>query len=141
MSVKKKRFQQVFSRTEKPYVLDVVSEVPVLGEEVDLQELRNSCYDDTFFSRLEAIFGGLYPTVNVSDEVSNGELELTGSRLDKIQRSVDDLSVLRKRYGVSDDLSIHDAIAVLKSKEIYRKEDTPNENQKNEAQTSGQTDV
>lgn len=120
---------QMFQKTEPVYKLDSKTNRLVKTDEVvDLQELRNSAYDDTFIAHLERYFAQNpydYDTViksfdayipgddDVPDFVLDMELD---SGIDKALKAFDKVSKLRSDYDIPNYVSDLDVLRYIQSR-------------------------
>lgn len=120
---------QMFKNTEPVYKLDAKTNRLVKTDEViDLQEARNSAYDDTFIAHLERYFAQNpydYDTViksfdayipgndDIPDFVLDMELD---SGIDKALKAFDKVSKLRSDYDIPGYISDFDVLRYIQSR-------------------------
>lgn len=120
---------QIFKKTEPVYKLDSKTNRLIKTDEViDLQEARNSAYDDTFIAHLERYFAQNpydYDTViksfdayipgedDIPDFVLDMELD-TG--IDKALKAFDKVSKLRSDYDIPNYVSDLDVLRYIQSR-------------------------
>ncbi len=119
--------KQYFENKSVVYKLDEPSnKLFDTGERIDLQELRNSSYDDTFISHLEKYFDQ-NPTANYEEVVKSVasdvadvpdfilDMELD-SKADAVLKACMQVQQYREKYDISDDLSDMEVIEYIKSR-------------------------
>ena len=120
---------QIFKRTEPVYKLDSKTNRLIKTDEViDLQDARNSAYDDTFIAHLERYFAQNpfdYDTViksfdayipgddDIPDFVLDMELD---SGIDKALKAFDKVSKLRSDYDIPNYVSDLDVLRYIQSR-------------------------
>ena len=121
--------KQMFQKTEPVYKLDSKTNRVVKTDEViDLQDARNSAYDDTFIAHLERYFAQNpydYDTViksfdayipgedDIPDFVLDMELD---SGIDKALKAFDKVSQLRSEYDIPGYVSDFDVLRYIQSR-------------------------
>lgn len=131
------KIRQSFTREQIEYKLnertDTLEELP---ERTNLQELINSHYDETLYYNLERYFAENVSVLSPEDDSIAEEIELEGSKADKMLNALERVQNLRSKYSIPDYYSDIEVLRFLRQKAAEIK----TEGGQDDAQTQTQTE-
>lgn len=137
------KIRQSFTREQIEYKLnertDTLEELP---ERTNLQELINSHYDETLYYNLERYFSENVSVLSPEDDSIAEEIELEGSKADKMLNALERVQNLRSKYSIPDYYSDIEVLRFLRQKAAEIKVeggDSDGETQSQAQQESEQT--
>lgn len=111
------KIRQSFTREQIEYKLnertDTLEELP---ERTNLQELINSHYDETLYYNLERYFAENVSVLSPEDDSIAEEIELEGSKADKMLSALERVQNLRSKYSIPDYYSDIEVLRFLRQK-------------------------
>lgn len=111
------KIRQSFTREQIEYKLnertDTLEELP---ERTNLQELINSHYDETLYYNLERYFAENVSILSPEDDSIAEEIELEGSKADKMLNALERVQNLRSKYSIPDYYSDIEVLRFLRRK-------------------------
>lgn len=130
------KIRQSFTREQIEYKLnertDTLEELP---ERTNLQELINSHYDETLYYNLERYFTDNVDVIPADDSIAE-EIELEGSKADRMLSALERVQNLRSKYSIPDYYSDIEVLRFLRQKAA----ETKLEGGQDDAQTQTQTE-
>lgn len=110
------KVRQSFTREKIEYKLnertDTLEELP---ERTNLQELINSHYDETLYYNLERYFADNVNVLPADDTIAD-EIELEGSKADRMLNALERVQNLRSKYAIPDYYSDIEVLRYLRQK-------------------------
>lgn len=111
------KIRQSFTREQIEYKLnertDTLEELP---ERTNLQELINSHYDETLYYNLERYFAENVSVLSPEDDSIAEEIELEGSKADKMLNALERVQNLRSKYSIPDYYTDIEVLRFLRQK-------------------------
>lgn len=110
--------KQKFTRQQVEYKLNEKTDTLVeLEERTDLQALINSHHDETLFYNLERYFSEhVTVTVDTSDEFIDEDIDLGGTKADKMLNALERVNALRVKYEIPDAYTDREVLQYLRNK-------------------------
>lgn len=110
------KIRQSFTREQIEYKLNEKTDTLVeLPERTDLQELINSHYDETLYYNLERYFSENINVLPADDTIAD-DIELEGSKADRMLSALERVQNLRSRYSIPDYYSDIEVLRYLRQK-------------------------
>lgn len=133
------KVRQSFTREQIEYKLnektDTLLELP---ERTNLQELINSHYDETLYYNLERYFAENVPVIP-ADESIHDEVELEGSKADRMLHALERVQTLRNKYAIPDYYSDVEVLRYLRHKAAETTPATTTDTTTEGGETDGET--
>lgn len=110
------KIRQSFTREQIEYKLNEKTDTLVeLPERTNLQELINSHYDETLYYNLERYFAENVNVIPADDTIAD-DIELAGSKADKMLSALERVQNLRSKYAIPDYYSDIEVLRYLRQK-------------------------
>lgn len=111
------KIRQSFTREQIEYKLNEKNDTLVeVSERTNLQELINSHYDETLYYNLERYFSENVAVLPPSDESIIDDIELEGTKADRMLTALERVQTLRSKYAIPDYYSDLEVLRFLREK-------------------------